>query len=180
MAKRRTKRRKRRATGRKRRRSRRPSKGGGIGIPPILLLGGLGIGAYLLLSRKEAPPSSEFTATLGPAEAPKRPVGQTVAALMPELVKGAPTNFAEAAKQLDDIKTLWRSGRIADPEEANIRLTGLQTAVQVLNLKGDITSDQHKLLTAQIAQFQNEVKPLVTSAMDAASAIASGVTSLFA
>jgi hypothetical protein len=146
--------RRRRTTRRRKRRRSRKAKGG---FPThLLLLGGLGLGAYYFLSKKPLAASAEqpklYTSyDLSPQS--------TIAAMMPSLIMDKPNNYAEAKQQLDDIKTLWKSGKIATPKEADVRLGSLAGHVSVLLGQNKVTTKEAADITVQINSFRQEVNP---------------------
>lgn len=101
----------------------------------ILLLGGIGGLIALLLSKK------------GP--------GKTVAAEVPE--KEVPADLrtrAQVEKRFDEVKTLYRMGRLS-PTEALIQMSPLVTATNVLK-NSDIITD--KVSVEMLARFNRFVK----------------------
>lgn len=114
----------------------------------ILTLGGLGGLFYFVFSAKRA---DAVTAAL-PGE--RKAVGQTIAAMLPTILTEAPRNHAEASRQLDDIGTLWRAGKITTGSELNARLTALAGSSAALLAAGMMTAAQYTDISTRIARLK--------------------------
>lgn len=123
-----------------RRRRRRRSEGGLEKIMPLVIGGGATI--FLL--------SSLMKAKAAPSSVP----GMTVAAGMPSIAAtaAAPTGYADAIAKIDDLKTLYRSGRL-DAVDAKKGADAILGSVNALYREGKLTVDQFTRLDRDLKAF---------------------------
>lgn len=121
-------------------------------IDPVWFLGGIaaGIGGWFLYKH---------------VLTSRTPVGETVAAPMPGMVPpGSFPSLAAVAARLDDVKTLYRSGRLT-PEQALAELGRLESAAGGFSLaEGERVDDVRALIYAFRAQIEEFVQSQVTPA----------------
>lgn len=110
----------------------------------IFVLGGLGLGAYYLLFRpKPAPPARTSTP------------GQTVAKEPASTLAPAPSSFktlAEVQKRFDEVRELYRMGRLA-PEEAQEQALELFDVATDMASAGTAPTGEALALGEQISVF---------------------------